>query len=83
MPAKVSRKNWVVIPSLLRARRGVKKKETVSVADADGRLYVFPALQDPVRESRGMLGEAADWMARELIKEHASEVAREETQIRP
>ncbi len=83
VPAKVSRKGWVVIPSLLRARYGVRKKKTVSVVDADGKLYVFPALEDPVRESRGMLGEAADWMARELIKEHAREVAREEAQIRP
>nr|HID14476.1 hypothetical protein [Anaerolineae bacterium] len=82
--AKVSCKGWAVIPALLRARHGVrKKKDTVNVVDADGKLYIFPALEDPVRESRGMLGEAADWMARELIKEHAREVAREEAQICP
>jgi hypothetical protein len=55
---------------------GVKKKETVSVADADGRLYVFPALQDPVRESRGMLAGEPD-LVRILLEERAVERGRE------
>jgi hypothetical protein len=74
-------KGHVVLSSLLRS--GGERKETVSIVDASGKLYVYLALDDPVRESRGMLGEVADLMAHKLVKEHAREVALEEAPIHP
>ena len=74
--AKVSRKGWVVIPAVLRVRRSIMATGSVSVADADGQLYVFPALRDPVRDSRGMLAGKPD-LTRLLLEERAAERGRE------
>lgn len=78
---EVCTKGQIVLFSSVRS--GGERKEGIAVVDANGELYVFPALKDPVRDSRGMLGNMADLMIRGLIDEHAREVAREEHQIRP
>ena len=70
--ATVSRKGRVVVPASLREQGDGRLRDMVSVADADGTIYLFPSLRDPIREARGMLAGKPDLIAL-LLEERAGE----------
>lgn len=55
MKLHVSSKGWVVIPAELRRKYGLKKGDAVTIVDYGGVLALVPALEDPVRDGRGLL----------------------------
>ena len=50
----VSEKGLVVIPKEIREKYGLKKGSKVSFVDWDGKIYMIPALRDPIHDARGM-----------------------------
>ena len=60
MQAKVSSKGWIVIPSKLRSKYGIKPGMKVSIVDYGGVLSIVPVSEDVIHEARGSLkGEAS------------------------
>lgn len=51
----VSSKGWVVIPSLLRRKIGLKPGMKVSVTEVDGKIVLTPQIGDPVDALFGKL----------------------------
>jgi AbrB family looped-hinge helix DNA binding protein len=51
----VSAKGWVVIPSLLRRKIGLKPGMKVSVTEVDGKIVLTPQIEDPVDALYGRL----------------------------
>lgn len=51
----VSSKGWVVIPSLLRRKIGLKPGMKVSVSEVDGKIVITPQYGDPVEALYGKL----------------------------
>jgi AbrB family looped-hinge helix DNA binding protein len=75
--ATVSEKGWVVIPKQIRDRLGLTKGSKVDFVELGGRVYLLPALEDPIRQGRGMfkgLGTMAEYME-EKRRERAEEEA--------
>lgn len=54
-PVKVSSKGWVVIPSEIRERHGIRPGDLVHVVDYGERIAIVPALDDPVADGKGLL----------------------------
>ncbi len=80
MASVVSRKGWVVIPREIRERYGIKPGDKVDVVDRDGRILLLPALNDPVRQLRGLL-KGGPSMTRELLEERRREREKEEREL--
>jgi AbrB family looped-hinge helix DNA binding protein len=54
--AVVSAKGWIVIPAALRRKYGIDPGTRIHIVDYGGVLALVPALDDPVRQGRGLLG---------------------------
>jgi AbrB family looped-hinge helix DNA binding protein len=80
--AKVSAKGWVVIPAALRKKYGLNPGSTVEIMDAEGKIILFPGVEDPIEEAHGMLAEGPS-LTQELLAERAQELGREEAKLRP
>lgn len=78
----VSEKGWIVIPKEIRKRHGIKKGDKISVVDYGGRIYLFRAPQDPIREALGMLKDDGPPLTQTLLEERRREKARENEKLR-
>lgn len=81
MRLTISSKGWVVIPADLRKKYGLKPGDAVNVVDYGGTLALVPALDDPVREARGLLT-GGEPLTAEVVDEHRREVGRDERRLR-
>lgn len=75
----VSAKGWIVIPKEIRKRYGIKPGDRVHVVDYGG-IYIIPALEDPVKEMRGMFkGEPS--LTKGLLEDRQAERELEERKM--
>lgn len=75
--ATVSSKGWIVIPAELRRKYHIEPGGQVRIVDYGGTLALVPALEDPIREARGMLAGKTS-LTRALLAERRREKARED-----
>jgi AbrB family looped-hinge helix DNA binding protein len=73
----VSKKGWVVIPREIRERYGIRPGDKVEIVDYAGRIAIIPALEDPVRQGRGLL-KGGPSLTKALLDERRREREREE-----
>ncbi len=78
--ATVSEKGWIVIPKEIRDRYGLSKGKRVHVVDIEGTIYLIPALEDPIRDARGMFAEGAS-LTQGLLEDRQAEAEREEGKL--
>ncbi len=76
----VSKKGWVVIPRDIRERYGIKPGDKVVIVDYAGRIAIFPAMKDPVREIRGLL-KGGPSLTQALLEERRKEREAEERKM--
>jgi AbrB family looped-hinge helix DNA binding protein len=76
MNVRLSQKGWVVIPSALRKKYGLKPGATVQVVDYGGVLVLVPALKNAVKDGAGIL-KGEDSLTAAIIEEHRKERERE------
>jgi len=76
MNVRLSQKGWVVIPSALRKKYGLKPGATVQVVDYGGVLALVPALKNAVKDGAGIL-RGEDSLTAAIIEEHRKERERE------
>jgi AbrB family looped-hinge helix DNA binding protein len=76
----VSKKGWVVIPREIRQRYGIRPGDRVQVVDYAGRIAIIPAMNDPIREARGML-KGGPSLTEALLEERRRELEQEEQEI--
>lgn len=76
----VSKKGWVVIPREIRQRYGIRPGDRVQVVDYAGRIAIIPAMNDPIREARGML-KGGPSLTEALLEERRRELEEEEQEI--
>ena len=55
MTLAVSSKGWVVIPAELRRKYRLKPGTAVQIVDYGGVLAIVPALENPLRQTAGLL----------------------------
>ena len=77
MALTISNKGWVVIPAELRKKYNLLPGTEVVIVDYGGVLSIIPALQDPIKQGRGML-KGLPSLTQELRKERGKERSREE-----
>lgn len=75
--AKVSSKGWVVIPASLRRRYQIEPGQEIRIVDYGGVLSLVPPLEDPVRDTRGMLAGGTS-LTEALLEERRRERERED-----
>ncbi len=73
MMLTISNKGWVVIPAELRKKYNLTPGRSVQLVDYGGVLALIPALDDPIRDSAGMLKEAGRSLKKSLLEEHCRE----------
>lgn len=78
----VSSKGWVVIPSPIRRKIGLRPGMKVAVTEQEGRIVITPQYKDPIDRLYGALG-AGESLTEELLAERRKEKKREETKIHP
>ena len=81
MNVTISQKGWVVIPAELRKKYRLTPGTEVVVVDYGGVLSIIPAMQDPIKQGRGLLKDIPS-LTEDLLKERAEELAREEARIK-
>ncbi len=72
---KISEKGWVVIPSNLRRKYGLKPGTRVQVVDYGGVVSLVPLLKNPIHDAAGML--KGQSLAKAALAEHVDELAHE------
>ena len=72
----ISDKGWVVIPTELRDKYGLKPGSQVRIVDYGGVLSLVPAFEDAVQQAAGML-KGAGSLTEALLREHQRETTRE------
>lgn len=77
----VSRKGWVVIPSEIRERYGIRPGDKVQIVDYAGRIAIIPALKEPIRQGRGLLGGGPS-LTKALLDERRREREHEEREMK-
>ena len=70
---KISAKGWIVIPSELRRRYGLKPGDKMHVRDEHGRITLIPVLSDPIHELKGIF-KGGPSLSAEVVAEHRREV---------
>lgn len=76
MNVRLSQKGWVVIPSALRKKYGLKPGATVQVVDYGGVLALVPVLKNAVKDGAGLL-KGEDSLTAAIVEEHRKERERE------
>ena len=79
--AKVSSKGWVVIPSILRRKIGLKPGMKVMVTEVDGKILLTPQEGDPVESLYGKLA-GGESLTNALLKARKEDRAREKNKVR-
>ncbi len=75
--ATISAKGWVVIPVELRNKYKLNPGSRVVIVDYGGVLALVPAMDDPIKQSRGML-KGARPLREALVEERKEERKRED-----
>lgn len=73
---KVSSKGWVVIPSEMRKRYGIKPGQEVQFIPEKDRLTLVPTAQDPIHQSLGKY-KGKTSLTKSLLKARKEELNRE------
>ncbi|MGB8213453.1 MAG: AbrB/MazE/SpoVT family DNA-binding domain-containing protein [Anaerolineales bacterium] len=81
MNLTISQKGWVVIPAELRKKYHLKPGTQVIMVDYGDVLSIVPAMQDPIKQGRGLLKDLPS-LTENLLKDHAAELAREESRTK-
>ena len=81
MSLTVSNKGWVVIPAELRKKDNLLPGTEVVIVDYGGVLSIIPALNNPIKQGRGLL-KGLPSLTRDLLKERAQEHSREALRIK-
>jgi AbrB family looped-hinge helix DNA binding protein len=81
MNLTISQKGWVVIPAELRKKYHLRPGTQVSLVDYGGVLSIVPAMQDPIKQGRGLLKNLPS-LTEDLLKERLAELAREEARTK-
>ena len=81
MNLTISNKGWIVIPAELRKKYHLLPGTQVIVVDYSGVLSIVPAMQNPIKQGRGLLKDLPS-LTDDLLKERAEELAREEARIK-
>ena len=81
MALTISNKGWVVIPAELRKKYNLLPGTEVVIVDYGGVLSIIPALQNPIKQGRGML-KGLPSLSRDLQKERAAERSREKNRAK-
>jgi len=76
MNAKLSQKGWIVIPSALREKYGLKPGVDLHIIDYGGVLSMVPILKNPIAEGKGFL-KGSPSLTSVLINEHHLERERD------
>lgn len=77
MSLTISNKGWVVIPAELRKKYNLLPGTQVVIVDYGGVLSIIPALNNPIKQGRGML-KGLPSLTQDLLQERAKERSREE-----
>lgn len=77
----ISSKGWVVIPAELRKKYQLKPGAKVRIVDYGGVLAIVPALEDPIKQARGML-KGKTSLTKALLAERAKDKRKEERRAR-
>jgi AbrB family looped-hinge helix DNA binding protein len=72
----VSAKGWVVIPADYRRKYSVQPGSQVEIVDYGGGMSLVPAMDNPVRDAKGLL-KGRRSLTRALLLERARERKRE------
>ncbi len=78
----VSSKGWVVIPSLIRRKIGLKPGMKIEVTETEGKIVLTPQAGDPVDELYGRLA-GGESLTAALLADRAKEREREQAEIHP
>ena len=78
----VSSKGWVVIPSLLRRKIGLKPGMKMEVTETEGKIVLTPQVGDPVDELYGKLA-GGESLTAALLADRAEERDREQAETHP
>lgn len=81
MNLTISNKGWIVIPAELRKKYNLLPGTQVIVVDYGGVLSIVPAMQNPIKQGRGLL-KAFPSLRDDLLKERTGEFAREESRVK-
>jgi AbrB family looped-hinge helix DNA binding protein len=81
MVLTISNKGWVVIPAELRKKYNLTPGTEVMIVDYGGVLAIVPAMQDPIKQGRGLLKELPS-LTKDLLEERQKERKREETRFK-
>jgi AbrB family looped-hinge helix DNA binding protein len=76
MNLTISNKGWIVIPAEFRKKYNLLPGTQVIVVDYGGVLSIVPAMQNPIKQGRGLL-KGLPSLTKDLLKERAQERARE------
>jgi AbrB family looped-hinge helix DNA binding protein len=76
MSLVVSNKGWVVIPAELRKKYNLLPGTEVIIVDYGGVLSIVPALQNPIKQGRGLL-KGLPSLTKDLLQERKNEKSRE------
>jgi len=77
----VSSKGWVVIPSPLRRKIGLKPGMKMTVTETDGKIVLTPQAGDPVDRCYGKLA-GGESLTEALLEERKKERRREKAKVR-
>jgi AbrB family looped-hinge helix DNA binding protein len=77
----ISEKGWVVIPAELRKKYNLTPGTQVVIVDYGGVLAIIPAMQDPIKQGRGLL-KGLPSLTKDLLEERKKERKREEARIK-
>jgi AbrB family looped-hinge helix DNA binding protein len=77
----VSKKGWVVIPKEVRKRHRIKPGDRFVILDYGRGITLFPASEDPIRDSYGML--KGGFSMHEFLEEKRRELEEEESDLPP
>jgi AbrB family looped-hinge helix DNA binding protein len=81
MTLTISNKGWVVIPAELRKKYNLVPGTEVVIVDYGGVLAIIPAMQDPIKQGRGLLKDLPS-LTKDLLKERQKERKREEARMK-
>lgn len=81
MNLTISNKGWIVIPAEFRKKYNLLPGTQVIVVDYGGVLSIVPAMQNPIKQGRGLLKDLPS-LTDDLRKERAAEFTREETRVK-
>jgi len=81
MSLTISNKGWVVIPADLRRKYNLFPGTEVVIVDYGGVLSIIPALDNPIKQGRGLL-KGLPSLSKDLLKERSQERSREDRKVK-